>query len=83
MKHSLEPTGERPDTTDTDVIMLSQDFERLKSEVEKLRTELSMLVLERDELLLVECKNIGSRSNAVCSCRSVIAGGNDGAVKGL
>lgn len=38
--------------------MLSQDFERLKSEVEKLRTELSMLVLERDELLLVESKNI-------------------------
>lgn len=58
MKHSLEPNGERPDTTDAAVIMLSQDFERLKSEVEKLRTELSMLVLERDELLFVECKNI-------------------------
>ena len=58
MKHSLEPNSERLDTTDDSVIMLSQDFERLKSEVEKLRTELSMLVLERDELLLVECKNI-------------------------
>ena len=56
--HSPEPNGERPDTADAAVIMLSQDFERLKSEVEKLRTELSMLVLERDELLLVECKNI-------------------------
>ncbi len=34
------------------------DFEQMKSEVEKLRTELSMLVLERDELRFVECKNI-------------------------
>ena len=34
------------------------DYEKLKAEVEKLRTELSMLVLEKDELLLVECKNI-------------------------
>lgn len=30
----------------------------LKQEIEMLRTELSMLVLERDELLYVECKNI-------------------------
>ena len=58
MKRSLEPNSERLDTTEAPVIILSQDFERLKSEVEKLRTELSMLVLERDELLLVECKNI-------------------------
>ena len=34
------------------------EFVKLKSEVDKLRTELSMLVLERDELLLVECRNI-------------------------
>lgn len=34
------------------------DFEKLKSEVEKLRTELSMLLLERDELQFVICKNI-------------------------
>ena len=34
------------------------DYEKLKAEVEKLRTELSMLVLERDELLLVQCRNI-------------------------
>ncbi len=40
------------------VVIISPDFEILKSEVEKLRTELSMLVLERDELILVECKNI-------------------------
>ncbi len=30
----------------------------LKSEIEKLKTELSMLILEKDELLYVECKNI-------------------------
>lgn len=34
------------------------DYEKLKAEVEKLRTELSMLVLEKDELRLVECRNI-------------------------
>ena len=42
----------------TDKIILFPEYERLKSEVELLRTELSMLVLERDELLYVECKNI-------------------------
>ena len=39
-------------------VILFPEFEQLKIEVEKLRTELSMLVLERDELLYVECKNI-------------------------
>jgi len=39
-------------------IILYPDFEKLKAEVEKLRTEFSMLVLERDELLYHECKNI-------------------------
>lgn len=34
------------------------EHETLKEEIEKLRTELSMLVLERDELIFVECKNI-------------------------
>lgn len=34
------------------------DYQRLQTEVEKLRIELSMLVLERDELLYVECKNL-------------------------
>ena len=42
----------------TDNIILFPDFQKLKEEVDKLRTELSMLVLERDELRLVECKNI-------------------------
>jgi uncharacterized protein YnzC (UPF0291/DUF896 family) len=40
------------------VVILFPDFEKLKASVEKLRTELSMLVLERDELVFVECKNI-------------------------
>ena len=39
-------------------VILFPQYEELKSEVQKLRTELSMLVLERDELALVECKNI-------------------------
>lgn len=34
------------------------EHEELKAEIEKLRVELSMLVLERDELIFVECKNI-------------------------
>ena len=34
------------------------DFEKLKNEIEKMRTELSMLLLERDELQFVICKNI-------------------------
>lgn len=34
------------------------DFEKLKNEVERMRTELSMLLLERDELQFVICKNI-------------------------
>lgn len=39
-------------------IILFPDFDALKKEVEKLRTEISMLLLERDELRLVVCKNI-------------------------
>lgn len=34
------------------------EFVTLKKDIEKLRTELSMLLLERDELRYVECKNI-------------------------
>ena len=33
-------------------------FDEIKAQVEKLRTELSMLVVERDELVYVECRNI-------------------------
>lgn len=41
-----------------DVMIVLPEFEELKKEVEKLRTELSMLVLERDELRFVICRNI-------------------------
>ena len=39
-------------------IIVFPDFQKLRDEVEKLRTELSMLMLERDELRFVICKNI-------------------------
>lgn len=34
------------------------EYEKLKNDVEKLRVEVSILILERDHLLLVECKNL-------------------------
>lgn len=40
------------------VVIVFPDFEKLKNEVEKLKTELSMLLLEQDELRFVICKNI-------------------------
>ena len=39
-------------------IIILPELEELKAEVERLRTELSMLMLERDELKFVICKNI-------------------------
>lgn len=39
-------------------IITFPDFDKLKNEVEKLRTELSMIVLERDNLKFVICRNI-------------------------
>lgn len=39
-------------------IIVFLDFQKLKDDVERLRTELSMLMLERDELRFVICKNI-------------------------
>lgn len=42
----------------TDNVIVFPDFEKLKNEVEKMRTELSMLMLERDELQFVICQNI-------------------------
>ncbi len=40
------------------MVILFPEFLTLKQDVEKLRTEISMLLLERDELRLVVCKNI-------------------------
>lgn len=45
-------------STENCTIILFPEFVTLKAEVEKLRTEISMLLLERDELRLVVCKNI-------------------------
>lgn len=45
------------DTTSSDIVLFS-GFEKLKEEVKRLKTELSMLLLERDELEFVTCKNI-------------------------
>lgn len=42
----------------TCAIILFPEFVTIKAEIEKLHTELSMLLLERDELKYVECKNI-------------------------
>lgn len=44
-------------------IIVLPEFQQLKETVERLRTELSMLMLERDELKYVICKNI---ENAYC-----------------
>lgn len=46
------------DITSTGNVIVFPDFEKLKNEVEKMRTELSVLLLERDELQFVICKNI-------------------------
>ena len=42
-------------------IILFPDFQRLKEEIERMKTELSMLLLERDELQFVVSKNIDTR----------------------
>ena len=39
-------------------IIIFPDLQKLKEDIERLRTELSMLMLERDELRFVICKNI-------------------------
>lgn len=53
--------GTSPEMSSSDNIIILPDFEKLKNEVEKLRTELSMLLLERDELQFVICKNIETK----------------------
>lgn len=42
----------------TSNLILFPDFVTLQAEVERLRLELSILILERDDLVLVECPNI-------------------------
>lgn len=44
--------------TSSDNIIIFPDFEKLKNEVETLRVKVSLLLLERDELQFVICKNI-------------------------
>ena len=46
------------DTSSAGKIIVFPDFEKLRNEVEKMLTDLSMLLLERDELQFVICKNI-------------------------
>lgn len=41
-----------------DDMALFPEFDKLQIEVERMRTELSMLLLERDELQFVICRNI-------------------------
>lgn len=43
---------------DEEEIILFPEYEKLKEEVKKFRIELSILVLERDELEFIECRNI-------------------------
>lgn len=57
-KDDEEDTEAPGDITSTGNVIVFPDFEKLKNEVEKMRTELSMLLLERDELQFVICKNI-------------------------
>ena len=45
-------------TDSTNSIILFPDYQECKEKVDRLRTELSMLLLERDELEFVICKNI-------------------------
>lgn len=56
-----EGTGINLETPSSGNMIIFPDFEKLKSEVEKMRTELSMLLLERDELQFVICKNIETK----------------------
>ena len=53
-----EDTEVPVDITSTGNVIVFPDFEKLKNEVERMRTELSMLLFERDELQFVICKNI-------------------------
>lgn len=56
-EHICESNNDAENQEETTIIVFPE-FVTLKAEVEKLRTEISMLLLERDELRLVICKNI-------------------------
>ena len=53
-----EMNGPDTDLSSSGNVISFPQFEELKNEIGKMRTELSMLVLERDELQFVICKNI-------------------------
>ena len=55
-KDDEEDTEVTVDITSTCNVIVFPDFEKLKNEVERMRAELSMLLLERDELQFVICK---------------------------
>lgn len=57
-KDDEEDTEVTVDITSTCNVIVFPNFEKLKNEVERMRAELSMLLLERDELQFVICKNI-------------------------
>lgn len=57
-KDDEEDTEVTVDITSTCNVIVFPDFEKLKNEGERMRAELSMLLLERDELQFVICKNI-------------------------
>ena len=54
---NLDKVLSRTDEKESKVITFPE-HDRVKTEIEKLRVELSILVLERDDLVFVECKNI-------------------------
>ena len=57
-EHICEVNDEVENKDESTTIIVFPEFLTLKAEVEKLRTEISMLLLERDELRFVICKNI-------------------------
>jgi hypothetical protein len=56
MRSTLMAGNDMPDSRN--IILLYPDFEKVKADVEKFHTELSMLILERDDLRHKECKHI-------------------------
>ena len=56
--HSTPETGGKNGGASESNVIVFPEYAAVKEEIEKLRTELSMLILERDHLLYVVCKNI-------------------------